>query len=683
MKRQNLNAYLSERCRQLCILKMEILFLLAVTLLLSTQLSAEDWMQLYPEIDGPVADMEFSEIPGISEYGLIFAIADSGGGLGYFDSPGNFSIFSIATNLGAVSVSADNANNRIFCAFGCGSYSDGLYEFDVNSHEFELIEWIYNPNFIKKLSSGFYFGWGNGLLYSTDGDIWTDVDYFNDKDVRDVAETSDGTLFVAAGNEICIANDTTFSSFDTYLPVNDIYVRHYPTEEVYIAIGDGSWSDGIYRVEYEDGEITGLTLINWFIYPNKIYEYDGLYEDWLVVGCLYSGGLWLVEPVEMGEIHQIGTELDFEDVYCFETYPMYCPNIMVGMDTGIYLGTNLLLTLPVYLSVFEVYWNSLDDLANIHWRTEYETDVLGFNIYRNDENDFTTAVLINFNLIPGHGTTTEPHDYYYEDEGIVPNPMDEYYYWLEVVNLGGTSNILGPINLVIPNCVLSTFVVEYLDNIPTLFWVTQSETDNIGWNIYRSINDSSFANAEMINIDLIPGQGTTSEPTNYIYPDEDVEANPGDVLWYWLESIDLGGSSYIYYPPASLVIPSGVEEWHPHAKDIVLSQNYPNPFSGSTTISFFSTKNTPVLRSSATAKGEKSTKIKIYNIKRQLIKQFIIHPDYNREKINEVMWDGKNESGKPVSSGIYLYQLSTKGESSSGGNSNNYKSEIKKMILIK
>jgi hypothetical protein len=338
-------------------------------------------MQLYPEdIAGPVADMEFSELPGISEYGLILAIPGSGGGLGYFDDTGQFNIYSPALNIGAVSVAPDNANNRIFCAFGCGSYSDGLWEFDVDSLQFELIEYAYNPNFVKKLSSGYYFGWGNGLLSSTDGNTWTDVDYFNGKVVRDIEETSDGTLFVAANNEIYIGSDTSFSCYDTLLPVIDIYVRPYPTEEVFIALGeDACESNGIYRVEYEDGEITGTTLINYFFYPNKIYEY----EDWLVVGNLTFVGaeLFLLEPVEMGEVYQIGAGLDIEDVFCFETYPIYCPNIMVGTDNGIYLGTGL-----------EPY--GIDD-----WHTP-SSDVV---LYQNSPNPFSTSTTISFNL--HHGDT--------------------------------------------------------------------------------------------------------------------------------------------------------------------------------------------------------------------------------------------------------------------------------------
>jgi len=265
---------------------------------------------------------------------------------------------------------------------------------------------------------------------------------------------------------------------------------------------------------------------------------------------------------------------------------------------------------------------------------------------------FSTALKINVSLIPGHGTTTVPHDYYYEDEGISPNPIYEYYYWLESIDYGGTSDIYGPTNLLIPNCDLSTFTAQYLDNIPTLYWMTQSEIDNLGWNIYRSINDSSFENAEMINIVLIPGQGTTSEPTNYIYPDEDVEANPGDVLWYWLESINFGGGSYIYYPPAYLIIPTAVEDSHLHLADIVLYQNHPNPFNGSTKISF-------------SLPHPEKVKIQIYNLKGQLIETLL---DENKTAGNHTFeWNAEE-----MSSGIYFMKLLTK-----------ERAIVRKLVIIK
>jgi len=74
---------------------------------------------------------------------------------------------------------------------------------------------------------------------------------------------------------------------------------------------------------------------------------------------------------------------------------------------------------------------------------------------------------------------------------------------------------------------------------------------------------------------------------------------------------------------------------------ITLYPNYPNPFNPSTTISF-----------SLTAKNAKDAKIEIFNLKGQKIRQYSI---FNNQ--SSIVWDGTDENNKPVSSGIYLYQL--------------------------
>jgi hypothetical protein len=289
-------------------------------------------------IDRPVADMKYSSISGISEYGLLFALPGNDGGLAYFTNQDSLNIFNFASNLGAVSIVPDDQNNRIFCAFGCGSYSDGLYEFDVATQEFELIDWRFYPHFVKKISSGYYFGDNNGLLHSSNGDEWSEIEFFNSKNVTDVEENGDGTLFVAADYDIYLENNGSFNSFNVGLIINDIYVRNYPNnDEVYLACGDGGYTNYVLRVEYENGEITGLTTINIFYYPNRIYELS----VYLVVGCKDGGGLYLVEPQENGQVQQIGAGLGINDVYCFEFYPIYTPNFLVGTDIGVFLATNL------------------------------------------------------------------------------------------------------------------------------------------------------------------------------------------------------------------------------------------------------------------------------------------------------------------------------------------------------
>ncbi|MCD4817777.1 MAG: right-handed parallel beta-helix repeat-containing protein [Candidatus Cloacimonetes bacterium] len=71
--------------------------------------------------------------------------------------------------------------------------------------------------------------------------------------------------------------------------------------------------------------------------------------------------------------------------------------------------------------------------------------------------------------------------------------------------------------------------------------------------------------------------------------------------------------------------------------------NYPNPFNPETTISFETTNLLELAR------------IEIFNIKGQKVKKFEIRNE--KLGINKVVWDGKNDKGKPVSSGVYFYQL--------------------------
>ena len=94
-------------------------------------------------------------------------------------------------------------------------------------------------------------------------------------------------------------------------------------------------------------------------------------------------------------------------------------------------------------------------------------------------------------------------------------------------------------------------------------------------------------------------------------------------------------------------------------------QNYPNPFNLTTTISFqFSNEIT------------EDTDIIIYNLKGQKVKTLECINRVNAkatESLYHIIWDGTDEIGNTVSSGIYLYQLKA-------GNNN---SQIKRMMLLK
>jgi len=89
----------------------------------------------------------------------------------------------------------------------------------------------------------------------------------------------------------------------------------------------------------------------------------------------------------------------------------------------------------------------------------------------------------------------------------------------------------------------------------------------------------------------------------------------------------------------------------------MLHQNYPNPFNPETTISFDMPK-------------AGFANLSIYNVKGQLIKNLINENlDFGR---HSVVWNGTDNNGKPVTSGLYLYRLTTNGVT-----------ETKKMMLMK
>ncbi|MBK9097421.1 MAG: T9SS type A sorting domain-containing protein [bacterium] len=88
-----------------------------------------------------------------------------------------------------------------------------------------------------------------------------------------------------------------------------------------------------------------------------------------------------------------------------------------------------------------------------------------------------------------------------------------------------------------------------------------------------------------------------------------------------------------------------------------LEQNFPNPFNPSTTIRY--SISSPDLIT-----------IKIFDISGQLVNE--VTKEHTTAGEYDIVWDGKNNFGKQVTSGMYFYQLISQGEIQS-----------KKMILLK
>jgi hypothetical protein len=112
---------------------------------------------------------------------------------------------------------------------------------------------------------------------------------------------------------------------------------------------------------------------------------------------------------------------------------------------------------------------------------------------------------------------------------------------------------------------LASFVCRTTGDGVLLEWVTYSETDNRGFHVHRSTD--AWSDRHRITQHLIPGAGTTTAPQTYSYLDP--VRQPGRYV-YWLEQIDIDGSTAWHGPVTALVSPNIIS----------LEGPFPNPAAG-------------------------------------------------------------------------------------------------------
>jgi len=226
----------------------------------------------------------------------------------------------------------------------------------------------------------------------------------------------------------------------TYIPV-DVYctgvhnldtyefeVIYDPTELAYVS------ASATNPINYEPNILTtnGGEAIGWMIDSSTpgVLSIAYTLADTDTLEAPEGEGL-IADIVFQALVNTYGT-LSFGDVYYYDSYGV----VDLITDTGT-------ATLPVELSSFNAIYNTVSGFVSLGWATASETDVNGFNIYRNTEDSFIEADKINVDLIAGSGTTTETTEYSFTDETADPY-YTTYYYWLEVINFGGNNDKFGP-----------------------------------------------------------------------------------------------------------------------------------------------------------------------------------------------------------------------------------------------
>ena len=250
--------------------------------------------------------------------------------------------------------------------------------------------------------------------------------------------------------------------------------------------------------------------------------------------------------------------------------------------------------------------------------------LLGYNVYRDGD---VIAYLDDPNLLT------------YDDLAL---DSGTYEYWVTAVYDEGESDPsnIGEVIIILYSPQNLTAIVQGINNV-FLSWDAPATRAFDYYNIYRDGSQIATNINSTFYLDVGLAAGT------YVY-------NVAAVYDGGWES-ELSNNTEVTVDAGDLPLPVVTE----------LSGNYPNPFNPTTTISFSTTS----LRQGYAGQAE-STEVCIYNLKGQKVKTLInaIIPN----GFHRTVWDGKDENGKPVSSGIYFYKME----------SGKY-SSTRKMILMK
>ena len=181
---------------------------------------------------------------------------------------------------------------------------------------------------------------------------------------------------------------------------------------------------------------------------------------------------------------------------------------------------------------------------------------------------------------------------------------------------------------------LTSFTAAAVSGLVELKWTTATELNNSGFEIHRSLNDEAFE-----SIAFVPGFGTTTEPKNYSYTDENVSG----FLRYRLKQIDFNGS----FDYSNIVEVQSLTNL-----SFQLHQNYPNPFNPITNISYI-------------LSSESNVVLTIYNSLGEVVEKLI--DENQKEGKYDIVWNADN-----YPSGVYYYRLAA-----------GPFVEVRKMLLIK
>ncbi|HPN33411.1 MAG TPA: FlgD immunoglobulin-like domain containing protein [bacterium] len=172
---------------------------------------------------------------------------------------------------------------------------------------------------------------------------------------------------------------------------------------------------------------------------------------------------------------------------------------------------------------------------------------------------------------------------------------------------------------------LAFFSVSRQTDHILLHWATRAEENHMGFYVYRA---ESTAVYQKISPLIVPCSSPSPTKKDYYFQDRTIQANQT----YYYRLADVARDGHVHYHA-----PVRIETAKP--EDYALEQNYPNPFNAQTRLNFSLPEPGPV-------------ELFIYNLKGQRVRALLQRSMEPGRHF--VLWDGCDDAGAPLASGIYL-----------------------------
>jgi len=243
-------------------------------------------------------------------------------------------------------------NDTLLIIANEGSYSDGIYSFNLQTYEYNNIDFCFRPNFIKYYEPGgvFYVGYETGLLKSEDGLNWTAVTYFAGHNCVDMEFFNEHIVInvTMALTHFHLSNDSGTNWFEGSANPGWVTDMAFNWQgELYGIFPDNSYSSGLWYsndygntwdVEFYSVNMTALDFHNedklfvgWHS-PAKDYEGIALYDIQNQTFTYMNEGLPNKNINKIVFLPLIGGQI----VYCCtDSGVYYCDNYAVGIDENL------------------------------------------------------------------------------------------------------------------------------------------------------------------------------------------------------------------------------------------------------------------------------------------------------------------------------------------------------------